>query len=386
MNASTPQDQQHPSVAQAGRAPYRVAIVGTGGIATAHASALAALAGRATLVAVCDTDRGRADAFAAEWGHPAVFTDLDELLEAERLDLVHICTPPGSHTVLAETCLRAGVPALIEKPPALSLAEMHSLAQTSAETGLPVLTVFQHRFGSGAVRLRELIAAGVLGRPLVAACSTLWYRDADYFAVPWRGSWAIEGGGPTLGHGIHQFDLLVSVLGEWQEVTAVAGRQSRPTETEDVSMAIVRFAGGALATIVNSVVSVRETSALRFDFENATVELTHLYGYGDADWTLTALPGHEEISAAWTRDRTELASGHAAQLAAIFDAFDTGSPPPVGLTDSTATMELVAAIYASAFTRRPVRRGEIDADSPFYRGMEGSGAPWSAGVAAVVPA
>jgi len=366
MSASAP----HP--------PYRVAIVGTGGIATAHAAALAGLAGRATLVAVCDTDGARADAFAAEWSHPAVFTDLAELLRLERLDLVHICTPPGSHVALAELCLRAGVPALIEKPPALSLADMAGLALTQQETGVPVLTVFQHRFGSAAVRLRELLGAGVLGRPLVAACSTLWYRDAGYFAVPWRGTWAAEGGGPTMGHGIHQFDLLLSVLGEWEEVTAVAGRQSRPTETEDVSLAIVSFASGALATIVNSVVSVRETSALRFDFEHATVELEHLYGYGDADWTLTALPGHDEITDAWARDREDRASGHTAQLAAIFDAFDAGTPPPVGLADSTVTMELVAAIYASAFTGQPVSRGQITDDSPFYRSMEGSGAPWAA--------
>jgi predicted dehydrogenase len=357
---------------------YRVAIVGTGGIATAHATALSDLAERADLVAVCDTDPARADAFAAAWHTPGVYTDIDELLRTEKLDLVHICTPPGAHVALAERCLRAGVPALIEKPPALSLAEMDTLADAQRETGVPVLTVFQHRFGGAAVRLRELLADGVLGRPLVAACSTLWYRDDEYFAVPWRGSWAAEGGGPTMGHGIHQFDLLLSVLGEWAEVTAVAGRQSRPTETEDVSMAIVRFTNGALATIVNSVVSVRETSALRFDFEHATVELEHLYGYGDADWTLTALPGHEGVTEAWQRDRSDLASGHTAQLAAILDAFDAGTPPPVGLAESTATMDLVAAIYASAFTRHPVRRGQIDGSSPFYRSMQGSGAPWAA--------
>jgi predicted dehydrogenase len=356
---------------------HRVAIVGTGGIAAAHAAAITALAERATLVAVCDTDQARADAFSAEWGSPPVYTDIDELLRTERPDLVHICTPPGSHVSLAERCLRAGVPALVEKPPALSLAEMDTLATAQRETGVPVLTVFQHRFGGAAVRLRELLADGMLGRPLVAACNTLWYRDAEYFAVPWRGSWAAEGGGPTMGHGIHQFDLLLSVLGEWEEVTAVAGRQSRPTETEDVSMAIVRFANGALATIVNSVVSVRETSELRFDFENATVELAHLYGYGDADWTLTALPGHEDVTDAWTRDRANLVSGHAAQLGAIFDALDAGTPPPVGLADSMATMDLVASIYASAFTRQPVRRGDITADSPFYASMQGSGAPWA---------
>ncbi|MGO7984043.1 Gfo/Idh/MocA family oxidoreductase, partial [Rhizobium johnstonii] len=83
-----------------------------------------------------------------------------------------------------------------------------------------------------------------------ATCETLWYRDNDYFAVPWRGRWEVEGGGPTMGHGIHQFDLMLSILGPWAEVSAMAARQSRPTDTEDVSIAIARFDNGALATVV----------------------------------------------------------------------------------------------------------------------------------------
>ena len=105
--------------------------------------------------------------------------------------------------------------------------------------------------------------------------------------------------GPTMGHGIHQFDLLLSILGPWTEVTAMAARLSRPTNTEDVSMAVARFDNGAMATVVNSVVSPRETSRLRFDFEYATVELEHLYGYRAADWRFTAAPGHEDLAGLW---------------------------------------------------------------------------------------
>src|SRR5699024_1693905 len=112
-----------------------------------------------------------------------------------------------------------------------------------------------------------------------------------YFMVPWRGNWEVEGGGPTLGHGIHQIDLLLSILGPWRSVIAVADRRARPTETEDVSAAIVTFDNGAIATIVNSLVAPRETTFLRFDFTAATVELEHLYGYGDDDWRITAAPG-----------------------------------------------------------------------------------------------
>jgi predicted dehydrogenase len=96
------------------------------------------------------------------------------------------------------------------------------------------------------------------------------------FEVPWRGTFAVEGGGPTTGHGIHQMDVLLAVLGPWEEVSATASRGSRPTETEEVPVATVRVAGGALAGVVNSVVPVRETTVMRFDQEFAGGELTHL--------------------------------------------------------------------------------------------------------------
>src|SRR5918999_4203673 len=220
---------------------YRAAIVGTGGIAVAHVQALQGLAERTEVVAVADVDLARANTFAERWGVPHVYDGLAELLEAQQLDLVHLCTPPEQHAPLALECLRAGVTVLVEKPPTLSLAEIDALVAAERVSTGHVATVFQHRFGSAAVRLRRMAAAGELGRPLVATCSTLWYRDEDYFAAPWRGTWESEGGGPTMGHGIHQFDLLLSILGPWREVTALAVRQAPPTDTGDGSVALVSF-------------------------------------------------------------------------------------------------------------------------------------------------
>nr|WP_231980012.1 Gfo/Idh/MocA family oxidoreductase [Tessaracoccus coleopterorum] len=97
-----------------------------------------------------------------------------------------------------------------------------------------------------------MTADGTLGRPLVAQCHTLWYRDPAYFAVPWRAKWATEGGGPTMSHGIHQLDMLLSILGEWTHVTAEMATLGRDTETEDSSFAVVRFASGATASISTS--------------------------------------------------------------------------------------------------------------------------------------
>jgi predicted dehydrogenase len=353
-----------------------VAIVGTGVIAGFHARALAAQGGRARLVAATDVDAAKLAAYRSEWSVPAVYPSLEALLDDEEPDLVTLCTPPGLHAAQAVACLSRGVPVLCEKPPALSLAELDRIA--AAATDASFSTVFQHRFGSGAARLRGLVGDPRLGRPMTAVCHTLWFRPDEYFAVPWRGNWEVEGGGPTMGHGIHQFDLLLSVLGEWQEVVAVAARRARPTATEDLSCAIVTFADGVVATVVNSLVSPRERSHLRFDFEHATVELDHVYGYTDEDWRVTAAPGHAApVEQAWAAGPSGTPSGHAAQFAAVLSALEDGTPPPVTLPDARLTVELVAAIYASAFTGERVRRGDIGRDSPFYHRMDGTGAPWS---------
>ncbi len=356
--------------------PRRAAIIGTGAIAHAHAEAIAALAARIELVAVVDLDPVRARAFAEQHGTAAVYPDITALLAAEDLDIVHVCTPPKTHVPLAVQAMRAGAVALIEKPTALSLGEMDELISVSAETGVPALTVFQQRYGSAAQRLRALLADGTLGRPLVATCETLWYRTPAYFDLPWRGLWDVEGGGPTMGHGIHQFDLLLSILGPWAKLSAFAARQALPTDTEDVSMALVEFENGALATVVNSIVSPRESSRLRFDFERATVELEHLYGYSDANWRFTPAPGHEHLAERWDTGEADVASGHLSQLTSILDAMDAGVAPGVGAPEARRTLEFAAATYASAFQGRPVRAGEISAEDPFRTSMSGGMVPW----------
>jgi predicted dehydrogenase len=210
----------------------RVAIVGTGGIARVHA---AALGPAAVLAAAADVDPGRLAAFALDHGVPATYGQLDDLLREVRPDLVHICTPPHAHHEQALACLRAGVSVLVEKPPVISLREFDELTAAESAAGPWFASVYQHRFGAAQRRLKALAAAGTFGRPLLAVCHTTWFRDQAYFDVPWRGRWETEGGGPTVGHGIHQMDMLLDVLGDWAEVRAIARRQARRTRTEDLA-------------------------------------------------------------------------------------------------------------------------------------------------------
>lgn len=353
--------------------PIRVAIIGAGNIAeAAHVPALHAQGGQTQVVAAVDVDFERARGFAARWGIPAAFDDVRRMIAQAAPDMAIVCTPPGAHRDAVVTCLDAGVWVWCEKPPTLSLAEYDQIAAHERDGGPYVSYVFQHRFGSAARALREHIRAGRLGNPLIGICHTLWYRSDAYYEVPWRGRWDTEGGGPSMGHGIHQMDLMLALLGEWSEVRAATATLARSVETEDVSMAIVRFRSGAMVSMVNSVLSPRETSYLRFDFPEATVELTHLYGYDNANWTWTPAPHRaQDTPADLGAPEQNDASSHAAQLRHLIDDLRHARRPEASGDDGRRVLAFIAALYKSASSGSPVTPGLIAADDLFYYSMSG---------------
>src|SRR5215813_10886338 len=246
---------------------YRVALIGTGAIAVQHMEAIQAAGERVSLVAVADIDEERAATFAGKYDVPVYYKDPQQLLEQTGPDVVMIATPPVSHADLSIRALEAGAFVLCEKPLCRSLNDFDRITAAEERTGRFVTTVFQWRCGSAARHLKTLIENGELGKPLVGTCLTEWYRDTAYYAVPWRGKWATELGGPTVGHGIHLTDLFLWLWAEWAEVSAMVGTLDRQIEVEDVSMVLIRFENGAMATIVNSVLSPRQETYLRLDFQ-----------------------------------------------------------------------------------------------------------------------
>ncbi|MEV5609993.1 Gfo/Idh/MocA family oxidoreductase [Streptomyces sp. NPDC052225] len=360
----------------------KAAVIGAGGIARgSHLPALQQLAdeGEVEVVAAVDIDDDAVRRFCADGGIPHPYTDLQRMLDEQQPDLVTVCTPPTLHREQTVAALRAGAWVWCEKPPTPSLEEFDAIeAEEGADGGPYAAIVFQHRFGSGARHVRELLAKGDVGRPLVAHCQTTWYRDTAYYSVPWRGRWATEGGGPAMGHGIHQMDLMLDILGPWSEVRAMAGRLVHDVETEDVSTALVRFESGAMATIVNSVLSPDEVSRIRIDCEHATMELTHLYGYGNGDWVVTpARDVPAELAASWRDFGADVPSSHLAQLRELVASMRAGERPRSSGPDGRTSLELISALYKSAFTDATVRAGEIGPGDPYYTALHGGAPGWA---------
>lgn len=352
----------------------RVAIIGTGKSVGNHLTAIAELGDRIELVAAVDVDEARVRQIAAEHDIPHWYTRAEDMLEALQPDLVNIITPPATHKKLIVDCLDAGAWVYCEKPLVASLAEFDELERAEQRTGRYVSTVFQWRFGSAAKHLKHLIDTRQLGRPLVGVCNTLWYRDAEYYRVPWRGRWETEVGGPTATLGIHLIDLFLWLYGSWSEVYANIGTLDRSIEVEDIAMALVRFDSGAFGSIINSVLSPRQESYLRLDMQRATVEVSTLYRYNNDHWRFTPVDGETDplILDSWKRMNGSAAGNHAAQLRDILDALDVGVRPPVSGADARFTLEFIASLYKSALRHMPVQRGSITPDDPFYFAMNGT--------------
>ena len=342
-------------------APLTVAIVGTGAIAGLHAQAIVAYPG-AEIVAAVDISIESATAFAAKWGVPATYASIDELLAAGPVDVVHVCTPAAFHAEQAIRALDAGAHVIVEKPPALSLQELDAMTDAATRNDRELAVVFQQRSGTASAHVHGLLAGGALGRPLVATCQTLWYRDPAYFDAPWHGNWS-NGGGPTVSLGIHQIDLLAWLLGDWASVQGQLWRLDRDVETEDVSTAVVTFANGAVASVITSVLSPRETSSIRIDTEKATITVDHLYGHGHDNWSITpARHVDAEEAAGWALPQLEEPSGHDVLLRDIYDSLRAGVPLPVTAGTPAVAFEIATAIYSSAATGRVVTRDTLRSD------------------------
>jgi predicted dehydrogenase len=222
--------------------PLAIALVGAGLIGRVHLERLDASPDCAC-AAICDpTDAAKV--LATERNLPW-FPSPREMLAAMRLDGAIIATPNALHVPNAIDCLEAGVPVLVEKPLAESVAAAQRLVDAQARTGIPVLAGHHRRHNPIVKAARRLVRDGRLGRLVAVNALFLIRKPDDYFDVAWRKQ---AGGGPVLINLIHDIDNLRFICGEIDSVQAMTSNATRGFAVEDTAALIFRFANGALGT------------------------------------------------------------------------------------------------------------------------------------------
>jgi predicted dehydrogenase len=342
-----------------------VAIIGAG-IGREHLAGYRALPGRYDVRWLIDLDTARA-AEVAGAGGSRVSASIADALADPKVQLVDVCLPPHLHVPVAVQALQAGHHVVLEKPIAPSLAECDVLAAAERSSGRRLFPVFQYRYGRGTAALDALIAAGLAGRPQVAALETHWNRGADYYAIPWRGTWAGERGGAVLGHAIHNHDLLCRYFGAPAGVSAQVATRVNPIETEDCAAIALRFEGGALATSSVTLGAARDTTRLRFVFEHLTAESGSApYAPADGDWSFTPRdPARQGEVDAVLAALGPVPSGFVGYFEAVADAIGGMPGREVTLEDGRRSIELVTVIYLASRTAKEVAM-PLSIGSDFY--------------------
>lgn len=349
-----------------------IAIIGTGGISTAHVKAYQALSEACNIVALADIYPNKARSLAERFSLDCiVVSDYRELLDNPNIDAVSICTPPFTHAQIAKDFLRAGKHVLVEKPMASSLQECDEMIKVAKESSRLLSVVAQNRFMNPIMKMSFLLKENIIGKIAHAQVDSYWWRGHSYYDLWWRGTWEKEGGGCTLNHAVHHIDMLQWMMGMPKEIVAMTSNTLHDNaEVEDLSVAILQYENGGLAQVTSSVVHHGEEQQLIFQGEKARVSVP---------WKVKAQKSREngfpfeesdtniemKIQQFWDQSPSLKYEGHTGQIHQFVEAINGKESLLVDGVQGRNTLELITAIYKSANDGVRVTL-PLKADDPFY--------------------
>lgn len=227
----------------------KFAIVGTGNIAQTYVKAVANLPDAE--VAAFVSRAGRAPALA----HDEVPVEVVRALEHVQsdFDAVILATPPGLHHDGAIAGARLGKHVLTEKPLDVSVEHMDSMIEACRSHGVKLGVAYQRRMSPDNQSVKAILERGEMGRIYAADLSVKFWRDQGYYdSSPYRGTYAIDGGGPFVQQASHNIDIYTWFFGMPEHVVSMLDTFTHDIEVEDHGACILRHSNGMIGTIVAS--------------------------------------------------------------------------------------------------------------------------------------
>ena len=342
----------------------RTGVVGCGKVAHLHARALLNLEG-AKFVGVHSRSAERAEAFGKAYGVPA-FGSVEELVRSGGAQVVLVCTPHPEHAAPAIEALEAGAHVLVEKPLASSIEDCDRMIHRASAKRRSLGMISQRRLYPAVRRMKQAVADGKIGVPVLGIATLLGWRSEEYYASdPWRGSPLGEGGGVLLNQGSHLVDILQWIMGPVVEVSGYAGNMNHPfIEVEDTVVACVRFARGGLGSLVLSnsqkpalygkiAIFGRKGGSIGVQTDGGDMFLPGKPGAVEAPridfWNV---PGEEHLAAEWNvRDQREFSSVdptvhyHQLQIEDFLDTVRHSRTPMVSGEEGKKSVDIIQSIY-----------------------------------------
>ena len=206
-------------------------------------------------------------------GHEALLSDPE-------IDAVAVLTTPPIRGVPVVAAARAGKHVFTEGPMAKSVQEADEILAAVDEAGITYASQCGGRYTRGLQHARRAIGSGLMGPLAVAKIEINWYHQQSYYMGGWHGKFDTEGGGAVFHHGRYVIEPFLFALGSpVVEVTAYSGGFLREIEHDSYSLALVRYANGAVGIVQGSLLHHEhpQTEQTRWEFvgQNASMVVTH---------------------------------------------------------------------------------------------------------------
>jgi len=328
----------------------RVGIIGCGRISGHHCRSIVGTPG-AELVAVCDLEIAKAQAYQREYGCKAYDNYHRMILENPQINTVAVITPSGMHLEHVKDIInRYRKNIIVEKPTFMRPSDVREVQGFAEAAGVRLFPVFQNRHNKAVQRVLLGLQAGELGGLRMASVRVRWCRPQRYYDMaPWRGTFAMDGGCLT-NQGIHHIDLLRKLGGEVVRVCSTHRTLGADIEVEDTAVAALEFASGAVGTLEIT------TAARPIDYE-ASLSLVCENGLAQIGGiAVNELQVYTPDPSACTESSEDFSgnvygNGHAKIYSEIVSAYASGAPFSVSVQDAQASIQLLNAFYVADESR-----------------------------------
>ena len=343
-----------------------VGILGGGNISQTHLRAALEISGvRVTAVSGDNVDK---TARLADMSGAASYHKLDAFLRHRPMDAVFIGSPSGLHAQQGIAAAQQGLHVLVEKPIDITTERADELIAACERAQVKLGVFFQDRVAPDIIKLKRLIDAGELGKPILISASVKWYRPPEYYSSSrWRGTWSLDGGGALMNQGIHTVDLMLWLFGEVSSCWGKTITGLHNIEVEDTAVASFEFKSGAVGNLdVTTSAYPGFSRRIEMIFSEGTVVLEN-DRIRTANLRANGLweeqpPREDERAASPVVSDTR---GHRAIIEDFMQAIDSDGVPLCDGYEARRSVHLVTAIYESSRTGRGVRiqTGKVLAES-----------------------
>lgn len=227
----------------------KIGLIGCGAISSVHINAIKEIP-KTVISAVADPNPEKAKNAAQKAGCE-YFTDYRDMVNKKDIDIVHILTPSGLRKDIAIYCASKGKNILTEKPLEVTCERIDEIIEACRKNEVFLTSIFNRRYNETYIYVKRLIDEGRLGRLILSDVIMKWYREPSYYEnAPWRGTYALDGGGALMNQCIHFIDLIRWFTGECKSVFCYTEKAlHKNIEAEDTATGVLKFKNSALGMI-----------------------------------------------------------------------------------------------------------------------------------------